>query len=91
MARALEPFFSTKDVGKGAGLGLSMVDVSGIPAGWRVDAHEQAGFRDDGGAAAAPVLIVSGFAGANAIAPDLTALSKPFRQAELVASLAGLA
>jgi PAS domain S-box-containing protein len=37
-----------------------------------------------------PVLIVSGYAEADGIAPDLPRLSKPFRSAELEASLAGL-
>lgn len=36
------------------------------------------------------VLLISGFAGAEAISPDLAVLSKPFRQAELAASLAAL-
>ena len=38
-----------------------------------------------------PVLLISGFAGADAISPDLSVLGKPFRQAELAASLALLA
>jgi len=38
-----------------------------------------------------PVLLISGFAGADAISPDLSVLGKPFRQAELAASLAVLA
>ena len=37
-----------------------------------------------------PVLIVSGYAEAEAMAPDLPRLTKPFRQTDLVASLAGL-
>jgi CheY-like chemotaxis protein len=37
-----------------------------------------------------PVLLISGFAGADAISPDLSVLGKPFRQAELAASLAAL-
>ena len=37
-----------------------------------------------------PVLIVSGFAEAEGISPDLPRLTKPFRQAELAASIAGL-
>jgi hypothetical protein len=36
------------------------------------------------------VLIVSGYAEAEAIAPDLPRLTKPFRQADLAASLAGV-
>jgi hypothetical protein len=36
------------------------------------------------------VLIVSGFAEAEGISPDLPRLTKPFRQAELAASIAGL-
>jgi CheY-like chemotaxis protein len=38
-----------------------------------------------------PVLILSGFSEADAIAPDLPRLLKPFRQSELSASLADLA
>ncbi len=37
-----------------------------------------------------PVLIVSGFAEVEGIAPDLPRLSKPFRQADLAAKLADL-
>jgi PAS domain S-box-containing protein len=37
-----------------------------------------------------PVLIVSGFAEADGIAPDLPRLTKPFRQSDLAASLADL-
>jgi PAS domain S-box-containing protein len=37
-----------------------------------------------------PVLIVSGFAEAEGIAPDLPRLTKPFRQADLAASMASL-
>jgi len=37
-----------------------------------------------------PVLIISGFAEAEGIAPELPGLTKPFRQAELAASIAGL-
>jgi len=37
-----------------------------------------------------PVLLISGFAGAAAVSPDLAMLSKPFHQAELAASLAAL-
>jgi signal transduction histidine kinase/CheY-like chemotaxis protein len=39
---------------------------------------------------ASPVLLISGFAGADAISPNLSVLSKPFRQAELLASLVAL-
>lgn len=38
-----------------------------------------------------PILIVSGYAEAEGIAPDLPRLTKPFRSAELAASVAGLA
>jgi CheY-like chemotaxis protein len=37
-----------------------------------------------------PVLIVSGYAEAEAIAPGLPRLTKPFRNAELAASLAAM-
>ena len=37
-----------------------------------------------------PVLIISGFAEAEGIAPELPRLTKPFRQAELAASSATL-
>ena len=37
------------------------------------------------------VLVISGYAEDEGIAPDLPRLTKPFRQAELAASLAGLA
>jgi CheY-like chemotaxis protein len=37
-----------------------------------------------------PVLIISGFAEAEGISPDLPRLTKPFRQAELAAIVAGL-
>ena len=37
-----------------------------------------------------PVLIVSGYAEAEGVAPDLPCLTKPFRQPELAASLASL-
>jgi PAS domain S-box-containing protein len=186
LARAVEPFFSTKGIGKGTGLGLSMVHglaqqlggalaitsrpglgtridlwlpVSAQPAeageqtsaaapggkgigtallvddeelvrmstadmladlGYRVveaaSAEEalkamEGGLRPDllvtdhlmpgmSGADLArqmrqrlpdlPVLIVSGYAEAEAIAPDLPRLTKPFRQADLAASLAGV-
>ena len=39
---------------------------------------------------ALPVLIVSGYAETDGIAPDLPRLTKPFRNAELVANLASL-
>jgi len=39
---------------------------------------------------ASPVLLISGFAGADKISPDLPVLNKPFRQAEIAASLAAL-
>ncbi len=38
-----------------------------------------------------PILIVSGYTEAEEIAPDLPRLTKPFRNAELAQSLAGLA
>ena len=37
-----------------------------------------------------PVLIISGYADIEGITPDLTRLTKPFRQADLAACLAGL-
>jgi len=37
-----------------------------------------------------PVLIISGFAEAEGIDPDLPRLTKPFRQAELAATVSGL-
>jgi len=37
-----------------------------------------------------PVLIISGFAEAEGIAPELPRLTKPFRQAELAASIANI-
>jgi len=37
-----------------------------------------------------PVLIISGFAEAEGIASDLPRLTKPFRQAELAATVSGL-
>ena len=37
-----------------------------------------------------PVLIVSGYADTEAIAPDLPRLAKPFRQAELVNMLSSM-
>jgi hypothetical protein len=36
------------------------------------------------------VLVISGYAELDGIAPDLPRLTKPFRQAELAAALAGL-
>ncbi|HYD11453.1 MAG TPA: PAS domain S-box protein [Allosphingosinicella sp.] len=38
-----------------------------------------------------PVLVVSGYAEADGVAPDLARLTKPFRRAELAAALSGLA
>jgi CheY-like chemotaxis protein len=185
MARALEPFFSTKDIGKGTGLGLSIVDGLVSQLGGALTLRSKPGsgttveiwlpvsaelieadqtsitvpqakaigtvllvddedlvrvstadmLTDSGfivveavsGAEAlkileqelhfdflvtdymmpkmtgvqladafrhkhpdSPVLLISGFAGADAISSDLSVLSKPFRQAELAASLAAL-
>ncbi|MEF3088031.1 hypothetical protein VLL29_20555, partial [Bacillus altitudinis] len=39
---------------------------------------------------ALPVLVVSGYAEADGIAPDLPRLTKPFRNAELAASISAL-
>ena len=36
-----------------------------------------------------PVLVISGYADAEGVAPDLQRLTKPFRQADLAAGLAG--
>jgi PAS domain S-box-containing protein len=186
LARAIEPFFSTKGIGKGTGLGLSMVhglvaqlggaltiqsrrgvgtnvelwlpvsalrvdeaEPPGAPAApgtarglallvddeevvraSTADMLEELGYRvqeaGSGEAALAlvtkgmrpdllvsdhlmpgmtgvdlaravrellpemPVLIVSGYAEAEGIAPDLPRLTKPFRSAELAVSVAGL-
>jgi PAS domain S-box-containing protein len=186
LARAIEPFFSTKGVGKGTGLGLSMVhglasqlggalaissrpglgthvelwlpasaeqarasepapEAAGRPAARGValvvdddelvrettasmvgelgfdvieagSAEEAMRLVDDGAAfdllvtdhlmpgmsgadlaravrekrPRARVLVVSGYADAEGIAPDLPRLTKPFREAELAASLAAL-
>lgn len=49
-------------------------------------AHELRARRPD-----LPVLVVSGYADMDALAPDLPRLSKPFRQADLAAKLAELA
>ncbi len=187
LARAVEPFFSTKGIGKGTGLGLSMVhglasQLGGALAvsskkglgtnidlwlpvsaarpgeatpapeppvradtlgtvllvddeelvrmstadmltdlGWRVaeaESAEAALVSLDGGLAidllvtdhlmpgmtgadlarivlerspGTAVLVVSGFADTDEIAPDLPRLAKPFRQADLAASIAALA
>ncbi|HEX8533291.1 MAG TPA: PAS domain-containing protein [Allosphingosinicella sp.] len=186
LARAVEPFFSTKGIGKGTGLGLSMVHglasqlggalaITSRPGlGTRIDlwlpVSEEPAEADEPAAVAAPgakaigtallvddeelvrmstadmlselgyrvveaasgeealkavdgglrpdllvtdhlmpgmsgadlarevrarrpgtlVLIVSGYAEAEAIAPDLPRLTKPFRQSDLAGSLAGL-
>ena len=42
LARAIEPFFSTKGVGQGTGLGLSMVHGLAAQLGGMLDMHEQA-------------------------------------------------
>jgi len=42
--RALEPFFTTKDVGAGTGLGLSMVQAFARKAGGRLSIDTRAGF-----------------------------------------------
>ena len=45
LARATEPFFTTKGVGKGTGLGLSMVHGLAEQSGGRLRAEEPAGRR----------------------------------------------
>ncbi len=47
LARAIEPFFSTKGVGKGTGLGLSMVHglAAQLGGGLRIDSKPNAGTR----------------------------------------------
>jgi signal transduction histidine kinase len=49
LARAVEPFFSTKDVGKGTGLGLSMVHglASQLGGGFRLSSRPEEGTRVD--------------------------------------------
>ncbi|MEI4505206.1 response regulator [Sphingopyxis sp. CCNWLW253] len=43
LARAVEPFYSTKGVGKGTGLGLSMVHGLAAQSGGRLSLHSKAG------------------------------------------------
>jgi signal transduction histidine kinase/CheY-like chemotaxis protein len=43
LARAVEPFFSTKDMGQGTGLGLSMVDGLVAQLGGTIDIHSTLG------------------------------------------------
>jgi PAS domain S-box-containing protein len=43
MRRAIEPFFTTKEVGKGTGLGLSMVHGFAEQSGGRLSLHSQKG------------------------------------------------
>ncbi len=49
LARAIEPFFSTKGLGKGTGLGLSMVHGLAAQLGWQPWPSEQSWRRHAGG------------------------------------------
>jgi len=43
LARAVEPFFSTKSIGMGTGLGLSMIDGLAAQSGGKLDLESEAG------------------------------------------------
>ena len=45
LARAIEPFFSTKGIGKGTGLGLSMVHGLAAQLGGELSISQPAGAR----------------------------------------------
>ncbi|HIF96173.1 MAG TPA: PAS domain-containing protein, partial [Myxococcales bacterium] len=47
LPKVTDPFFSTKEVGEGAGLGLSVVNGFGKKNGWRTSAAERAGHGNE--------------------------------------------
>ena len=73
LARAVEPFFSTKGVGKGTGLGLSMVHGLALQSGGAFHLSSTVG----AGTTATLWLPVAASAAAVPAAPDETALSAP--------------
>ncbi len=73
LARAVEPFFSTKDIGKGTGLGLSMVHGLALQSGGAFRLSSVVG----GGTTATLWLPVALSAVAEAAAPDEGTLAAP--------------